>query len=293
LTNTSVRRIQLNRAGEATSLVYQENDSNRTKEHQARIIVVAGGALESARLLLLSTDGRHPDGLGNQGGHVGRNLTFHSMWTSKLGYNDPVYPGRFGGITGQSHQFLNAPTRGRHASVKVEFSENRYNAASVDGARSGSDILERSRKFVHWRDLTIHAESVAGPGKYVFLSETTDRFGDPFAHIHYELDEFDAETFAFGERIVDRFREATGAGEIRRDPIEAYDSGAHHMGTCRMGAGPHDSVVDSFGRVHGIPNLFVLGGSCFVGSSGAVNPTLTMTALAIRSANFVMDQLLS
>ena len=53
-----------------------------------------------------------------------------------------------------------------------------------------------------------------------------------------------------------------------------------------MGLGPRDSVVDAQGAVHGVPNLFVLGGSAFVGP-GAVNPTLTMVALAIRAADYI------
>ena len=63
------------------------------------------------------------------------------------------------------------------------------------------------------------------------------------------------------------------------------------MGTCRMGHSAGDSVVDQFGKVHGTRNLFVVGGSNFVGPS-AVNPTLTMVALAIRTAEYILDQLL-
>ena len=59
-----------------------------------------------------------------------------------------------------------------------------------------------------------------------------------------------------------------------------------------MGRGAGDSVFNSFGKVHGTSNLFVVGGSNFVGTSGAANPTLTMVALAIRTAEYIMDQLL-
>jgi choline dehydrogenase-like flavoprotein len=57
-----------------------------------------------------------------------------------------------------------------------------------------------------------------------------------------------------------------------------------------MGRSPADSVVDAYGKVHGASNLFVVGGSNFVGTSGAVNPTLTMVALALRTAAFIIDQ---
>jgi choline dehydrogenase-like flavoprotein len=62
------------------------------------------------------------------------------------------------------------------------------------------------------------------------------------------------------------------------------------MGGCRMGQTVWDSVVDPFGKLHGSPNLFVVGGGNFVGTSGAVNPTLTMVALALRTADFIGDQ---
>ena len=73
--------------------------------------------------------------------------------------------------------------------------------------------------------------------------------------------------------------------------LSHFTSGHHHMGTCRMGHGVRDSVVDQFGKIHGTPNLFVVGGSNFV-SPSAVNPTLTMVALAIRTTEYIVDQLL-
>ena len=63
------------------------------------------------------------------------------------------------------------------------------------------------------------------------------------------------------------------------------------MGTCRMGREPDDGVVDSFGRVHGSSNLFVVGSSVFAGS-GAVNPTLTIVALALRTARYLVQSIL-
>jgi choline dehydrogenase-like flavoprotein len=58
-----------------------------------------------------------------------------------------------------------------------------------------------------------------------------------------------------------------------------------------MGRDIRDSVVDQYGRLHGSSNVFVTGGCTFVGTSGAVNPTLTMVALALRTAEFIDDQL--
>jgi choline dehydrogenase-like flavoprotein len=59
---------------------------------------------------------------------------------------------------------------------------------------------------------------------------------------------------------------------------------AHLMGTCRVGRDPRASVVDGDGRAHGIPNLFICDGSVFP-TSGAVNPSLTIQAIAARTAD--------
>jgi choline dehydrogenase-like flavoprotein len=58
-----------------------------------------------------------------------------------------------------------------------------------------------------------------------------------------------------------------------------------------MGQSEADSVADRHGRVHGVPNLYVVGESGFTGSSGAVNPALTATALAIRVADHLLATL--
>jgi choline dehydrogenase-like flavoprotein len=63
------------------------------------------------------------------------------------------------------------------------------------------------------------------------------------------------------------------------------------MGTCRMGTSERDSVTDSFGAVHDTPGLYAVGLANFVGAGGALNPTLTATALALRSADSVAEAL--
>jgi choline dehydrogenase-like flavoprotein len=291
----------MDHSGLARALVYQPNDATTEKEHNAKVIIVAAGAIESARLLLLSKSERHPDGLGNGGGHVGKHLTFHHLWTGDLQYQDHFYPGRFGGFTGQSHQFLDPPERGRHGGVLIQFSSHEFanrvtfHLALADRPpsewRTGSEVMEFLNALRHRRLIVLQAESLPSSRKYVTLSQRRDRFDDPYAHVHYESDDFDYETYRFSREIFDRFAAATGARETELASADDFFSGHHHMGTCRMGHNPRDSVVDQFGKVHGSANLFVVGGSNFVGPS-AVNPTLTMVALAIRTAEYIIDQVL-
>lgn len=291
ITGASVRRIALDERGRrAQAVIYRLNDEAQDREHACDVVIVAAGALESARLLLLSNESpAHAEGIGNSGGQVGAGLAFHSVWTGRLRYDENLFPGRFGGWTGQSLQFINAETRGQHAAVKVEFSSRKAYEPPATW-RSMTNLTETLRPMLNWRPIVLQAESAPGPGKDIILSTQTDRFGDAYAHIRYHLDDFDAATYDFARGIFDRFTVATGAVQSEFPPLEWFTSGAHHMGGCAMSDDPGSGVVDPFGRVHMTDNLFVLGGSNFPGTSGAMNPTLTMVALALRSADYLLDQ---
>lgn len=303
---TAVRRVLFDRSGRARGLGVQparpERGGGGEREVAASAVVVAGGAVESARLLLLSAGGPYPDGPGNRGGHLGRNLVFHSLWIGRLRFRRPLYPGRFGGWTGQSQQFQDPPDRGRHGGVKVELASRRAFAThepvpvweppirALDGAASADDLVRELRPALHWRPVVFHAEARPGPSKCLTLSGTRDRFGDPLAHVHYELDDFDRETYRFCRRLLERYRTGAGAEEAELAPPERFYSGFHHLGTCRMSRSAAEGVVDPACRVHGAPGLYAVGGAVFAGS-GTVNPTLTMVALALRAAEAVAESL--
>ena len=78
--------------------------------------------------------------------------------------------------------------------------------------------------------------------------------------------------------------EAAGAREVLANPL-LRSAGWHLLGTARMGTEPASSVVDAHGRSHDVKNLFIIDGSIFV-TSGAVNPTSTIQALALYIADY-------
>lgn len=288
--NVSVRRILVDSAGRARAVLCRNNLSETEWEHPARVLALTAGALETARLLLLSKSPQRPDGLGNQGGQVGRHLVFHHIWRGRLRYPEKLYPGRFGGWSAQTLQFRDPATRDRHGGVKVEFASRiaHLEEGQADW-RASQDLLEQFRPRLNWRPIALHAESVSDERKFVELSERLDRWGDPFVRVHYESADFDYATHAYCRQVFDRFAEATDSEAAEFPEADLFDSGAHHMGTCRMGASEDESVVDPRCRVHGIPNLFAVGGANFVDTSGCVNPTLTMVALALRSADAIAE----
>ena len=289
--NASVRRIVAAPSGRVRGVVYRDNARGGDVEHAASVVILAAGTIESARLLLLSSTSHHPDGLGQRSGHVGRHLTFHHLWRGRLQYGERMNAGRLGPVTGQSHQFLDHRERGRYGAVQVDFSAN---DAGLDTEPSlgttARAVVDARRQFAHSRGMLLQAEALADERRSVSLSKAVDRFGDPFAHVHYQLSDFDARTYDFARSLFDRFGAATRGERVAFQRLGEYDTGYHHMGTCRMAVGERDGVVDPFGRVHGTANCYVVGAAAFVGSSGAVNPTLTLVALALRTADRIAEQ---
>ncbi len=294
LPDTSVRRIVADAQGRVRALLVRAHSEAADRELPFDLVIVGAGAFDSARLLLLSKDARHPDGLGNGGGHVGANLVFHHVWSGHMHWKEPMFAGQVGWWTGQSQQFCEPKDRGKLGGIKIELPSNVWSAHVHDAAQetSGPEVVKRLEILRHCRRVAIHAESSTSPAKRVSLSTTfQDRFGDPVPHVQYALDEFDQRSYAWGTEIFEQVAKTTGAYEWLYRPIADFATFAHHMGTTRMGRTEADSVTDGLGRVHGTQGLWTLGLGSFVGAGGAVNPTLTAVALALRAADALREEL--
>lgn len=147
----------------------------------------------------------------------------------------------------------------------------------------------KSPKY-RYGDLYITTEQLPNPNSRVKLSATRrDRYGYPIAAVDWQLS---TEDFAGFDRYIDvLFGKGlkSDAHELARmDSLEVWDrnlaSTAHHMGTARMGSDPSKGVVDRNLNVFAHDNLFVCDGSVFP-TGGSANPSLTISALAIRLAN--------
>jgi choline dehydrogenase-like flavoprotein len=126
------------------------------------------------------------------------------------------------------------------------------------------------------------------PANRVTLSRTQkDLFGNPIAHLKMSYSDED-------RRLLDRARgllldwfprlKAKGVHELE----VAWSR--HHQGACRMGRSPATSVVDADLKVHETPNLYVCGSEVFV-TGGAMQPSLTIAALALRLADHLAGRL--
>ncbi len=289
-TECMAREVTLSPDGRARSVIYFDPQA-KEQEVSARVIVVAGNAVETARLLLLSKSRLFPDGLANSSGLVGKRFMEH---LSVFAYG--VFPERLdpwrGVPTGGIIQdfYATNPNNGfmRGYTISVE-NENQWplaTAYSIPGW--GCEHKVRMKEiFGHRVGVATDGEQLPDERNQVTLDpRVKDNRGLPVPLIINTWFQNDlAMINAIGAKLRE-ILEAAGALEVGvEDCIPGYSS--HYLGTCRMGKDPKTSVVDPWCRTHDVLNLFVGDGSVFV-TGAAVNPALTISALATRTAEGII-----
>jgi len=255
---------------------------------KARHVVVAAGAIETARLLLLSRSDAHPDGIGNATDQVGRNLQGH-LYAGAFGlFDEPVHDMRGPGASIGTCDFNHGDGLGgvlHNECIKLP-ALFWWWALPPDLRRWGEANTR------HMRDFYLRTAHVQGPiqevpfadSRVTLANEVRDRWGLPVAHLTGPLH---PESLRAAERHRERalaWIEAAGARRAWHTPLSPeLSAGQHQAGTCRMGADPATSVTDPVGRVHGHDNLWVMDASLHV-TNGGFNPVLTVFALAFRAA---------
>jgi choline dehydrogenase-like flavoprotein len=151
--------------------------------------------------------------------------------------------------------------------------------------------------------IVIRAEQAPNPQSRVTLDQAVDATGMPRILLDWRLSDQDIESVAALVEIFATQAQVLGLGEVKpaewlREPARqwVFDDlisdhpigGYHHMGTTRMADNPKHGVTDGFGRVHGLDNLFIAGSSLFP-TSGWANPTLTILALTLRTAEHIVS----
>jgi glucose dehydrogenase len=293
LTDSTVLRLELDGTGQVGAAVYAGPDKVERRV-TARVFVVAAGAVENARLLLLSATREFPDGLANQSGLVGKFFMLHPSVTLTGRATERVYPYRIGFSTAMSRQFAVERDRRTHGAFFLEFLNSSGplpDQVAFGSGQWGAALRQHVREeFGRWLGIRIYCEQLPDLANSVSLDpQVRDYFGSRVPHIRWNFGRYDRETLDDARTEVRRVFAALGATNIS-------DSGmtfaAHHIGTHRMGADPRTSVLDANLRAHDVPNLYLVGSGCFVTAS-ASPPTLTIAALAIRAAEHIAGGLRS
>jgi choline dehydrogenase-like flavoprotein len=285
-TDSRVVRVETTASGRSVGKVIVEHTVDGTVERQdytADVVVLSAGAINSAALLLASADDKHPSGLGNSSGMVGRNLMLHNnssliaiskvpnptLFQKTLGINDFYFGDGDWEFPLGAMQML-----GRSDAFTISF--------DVPDADDPAELAAHSLDF--W----LTTEDLPRPENRVTLDENGR------IRLHYTPTNLEAHA-----RLNAKFRSLLDAMQCTGDVMErqTYVGGrlgisgvAHQNGTIRFGTDPASSALDVNCRMHDLDNLYVVDSSFFV-SASAVNPTLTIIANALRVADHLAGRL--
>jgi choline dehydrogenase-like flavoprotein len=271
------------------------------KEHvqEAAVTILCANGIGTPRLLLLSASARHPEGLANSSGLVGKRLMMHPFGTVVGLFDEDLDSWR--GVWGQhihSLEFYETDaSRGfvRGAKWGLQptggpLSQTRAYPWGAENAIWGPDFHEQMGKRLGRSAMWgIIAEDLPEESNRVLLDpQRTDDFGIPAARIKYRMSENSRRMMHFHEARAKESLEAAGAYETVIAPF-IRATGWHLLGTARMGVDPATSVVDQWGKAHDLENLYIYDGSVWPTSSG-MNPTATIAATALRSVEHLIEE---
>lgn len=294
------------------------------KEHKvkARHFIIACCAIQSARLLL-AANRQAKNGLGNDNDLVGRFFMEHieiksgELWLNSSDGLDLYMLGKSAraelAITAKKQrelEILNATisfwpldiaNKMKPSVVTWQENDPRKSLTTWEkyyGAAQKKSLLNRliDSKKHHAYGLYTRSEQAPNPNSRVMLSTERDSLGMPRANLYWDMLPIDKKTIRKTNELLGQQVGAAGYGRVKLadylndendTSMPSYTSGGwHHMGTCRMHESPKLGVVDADCKVHGINNLFVSGAATFT-TGGAVNPTLTVVAIALRVSDHV------
>ncbi len=274
---TRAVRLERSERSRVATLVVTRVDSGKSFHIKARQFVLAANAIQSAALLLRSADDFSPTGLGNDHDMVGRGLCFKiSEWVNG---------------------FIDCDTAGANNDgpfSTLSLTDYYCDAAAPTGLGGLIYEARHGHRYGLHAGLPVRVECILADrpahANRALLSRELDRQGVPRIIMDYTPHPTD---LARLEHMVDRCKEllaATGCRLIRREGKAPHFGGTHLHGGCRAGHDAATSVVDPWGRVHGMDNLFVVDGG-FMPFPGGVNPTLTIQANALRCARAIAKDL--
>jgi choline dehydrogenase-like flavoprotein len=290
--HSAVTRILTDASGKrATGVEYFDARGERHELH-ADVIVLTAFTVENCRILLNSATDKHPDGLANSSGTLGRYIMSHPA-ANLFGMFDENVQNHMGLNGGQ----LINQDRFEKTASKEAFGSRQFIAGlavkpndilgismtrpDLFGQKLDQFMLRAARGMAAM--VTINEDQPLRDNR-VELSGRKDKYGYPMARVSYTTSPDGMALWSEGVEEGKRVLEASGAKEIWNGPKVAQ----HIMGGTIMGEKANKSVTNAWSQAHEIKNLFIGGPSLFPTSSCA-NSNFTVHAVAMMSAEYLSE----
>jgi len=305
-TECRVTRVIVDRDGRARGVEYRDA-LGQTQIQRASVIILAAYTFETIRLLFLSGDDRHPDGLGNTGGQLGKHF-MSKMFPHVDGYFPDVIFNRHAGPAAQAVilddfvsdtfdsgalGFLGGATLGaENQFLPIQISRE---TLPLDVPSWGQGYKEHLRQWQHWAVVRTQPDALPYQDNFVDLDPShRDRsvLGLPVVRVTYDLHPNELRISDYMEEKCGEILRTMGAAKTWIGPRFTGAGSSHDVGGCRMGDDPTQSVVDRDLQVQDTPGLYVFSGAVFPTCAG-VNPTLTLWALSLLASSRLIERLKS
>ena len=288
LTNAYVTRLETDPAGRSVTGVHVLR-GGQPERYAADIVVVACGALSSALLLLRSANDAHPNGLANGSGQVGRNYMRHNQSVLMALLREPNRT-VFQKTLALSDFYFGADDWDYPLGLMQMCASSHADQIKGEALPSWLEWLPEmpfDQMALHSMDFWLSSEDLPRPenrisydGDRVVL-DVTEQGQEAHQRLKKKLEHYMTRIGAHPVLLERRLYLGKGI------PISGT---AHQAGTARFGADPASSVLDLDCKAHELDNLYVTDASFFP-SIGAVNPTLTIIANALRVAARIQERL--
>lgn len=289
-TNSPTIRVLTSSKKRATGVEFLDADTGETRQAHAGKVIVCAGAYETPKLFMLSKNRFWKNGIGNDHDLLGRYVVSHSILKvrGKLNHNKERWFQEYDFPTLMSRTY---DTEEYQQQNKIFLFKNRA-LPNMDIAQlmiDGKSREQIDKIFTGSREQELQAfmEEKGRWENRLKIVPGKNRFGLPKMTIDFNRPD---ETQKNGENWLKMMAKVVRDMGYRVNKKEVQAPGGHHLtGTCRMGKDEKEGVIDRDLCVHGMENLYVCSNAGFP-SGAAVNPTLTLTALAYRLGDHLHNQ---
>ena len=314
--NSMVREVSVDNNGKPNGIVFINKDDNKEYKINAKVVVLAASACESARILLNSKSPYHVNGLGNSSNMVGKYL-HDSTGTNNLAFIPDLMNRKTYNEDGMGNMHLYSPwwldnkkldfPRGYHIEIYgglgapsygTGFNFNSLNSFfGIEVGGYGDRVREEVKKYYGSTiGFNTRGESVPNINNYCEIDpEKKDKYGIPVLRFNYNWSDYERKQAKHMNETVKEIVQNIGGHMLWEN--KGVDNGLltpgeviHEVGTTRMGNNPKTSVVNKYEQLHDAKNVFIVDGGPFV-SQADKNPTWTIMALSWRTSEYIINEL--